>query len=401
MKFNPSEPRPYYRRGVRQLGRWEIDLRGVLDNGLKVDRQRRVFPLNPAAGKIGKRQAAAQAYEEWQRWNRHGQVLRPGETPVLPRTGAMRPGQAPTFAQFAPDFLEFCASPNAGSRGPNAPSSLEAKEMVLRLHLLPAFGSLRMDQLTRRDVDNYVIKKSKDGRAYQSVRTDVGHLRRMLEVAKSYELIDKIPPFRIPADRPTDVVALSPDEAARFSQMAKQRFEPRRAVLLELFLRTGLRCGEALALVPADFNLEAQQPTVRVSRSWIKDGGGYGPTKGRTTRIVPVVPKLAAEIDALLSERGISAKSTTDHPFSAERDTTRPLSHVQVLALVKKIGQLAETRPVHTHMLRHTFGTDCARRGVPLLTLKEWMGHVKVDVTMRYLHLAAPDHLRWAELLVA
>src|SRR5690606_10970756 len=58
MKFNPSEPRPYYRRGVRQLGRWEIDLRGVLDNGLKVDRQRRVFPLNPAAGKIGKRQAA-------------------------------------------------------------------------------------------------------------------------------------------------------------------------------------------------------------------------------------------------------------------------------------------------------------------------------------------------------
>src|SRR5690606_7020715 len=174
-----------------------------------------------------------------------------------------------------------------------------------------------------------------------------------------------------------------------------------RAVLHALFLPTGLRCGQALALVPADFNLEAQQPTVRVSRSWIKDGGGYGPTKGRTTRIVPVVPKLAAEIDALLSERGISAKSTTDHPFSAERDTTRPLSHVQVLALVKKIGQLAETRPVHTHMLRHTFGTDCARRGVPLLTLKEWMGHVKVDVTMRYLHLAAPDHLRWAELLVA
>lgn len=61
MKFEPSEPRPYYRRGRRQPGRWEIDLRGVLDNGLKVERQRRVFPLNPAAGKIGKRQAAAMA----------------------------------------------------------------------------------------------------------------------------------------------------------------------------------------------------------------------------------------------------------------------------------------------------------------------------------------------------
>src|SRR5690606_24867399 len=129
---------------------------------------------------------------------------------------------------------------------------------------------------------------------------------------------------------------------------------PRRAVLLELYLRTGLRCGEALALVPADFNLEAQQPTVRVSRSWMKDGRGYGPTKGSTTRIVPVVPKLAAEIDALLSERGLSAKSTTEHPFSAEGNTTRPLSHSQALELVKEVGQLAETRPLHTHMLRHT-----------------------------------------------
>ena len=31
-------------------------------------------------------------------------------------------------------------------------------------------------------------------------------------------------------------------------------------------------------------------------------------------------------------------------------------------------------------MLRHTFGTECARNLVPLLTLKEWMGHATVDI---------------------
>jgi integrase len=50
-------------------------------------------------------------------------------------------------------------------------------------------------------------------------------------------------------------------------------------------------------------------------------------------------------------------------------------------------------------MLRHTFGTECARRGVPVRTIKEWMGHTKIDTTMVYLHLVAPDHLRWAELM--
>jgi integrase len=324
---------PYTRRGKPQPGRWEIDLRGVLDNGLVVKRERRVFPANPAAGKVGKRQAAKLAQEEWQRWNRHGQVLRPGESPVLPRTGAMVPGNAPTFAQFAPDFLEFCASPNAG-RGANAKSSLAAKEIALRLHLLPVFGSLRLDQLTRRDVDNYVIRKAKQGRSYMSIRLDVGHLRRMLEVARNYDLIDKIPSFKIPAERPSEVVALSPDEAVRFSQTAEQQFERRRAVLLELYLRTGLRRGEALALVRA-----TDRPRESlVEQAWCD----YALTKNRKTRVVPVVPELAAKLDALLSERGLSAKSTTEHPFSRESSTKRPLSHSHVRCLVKKVGELAE-----------------------------------------------------------
>jgi len=398
MKYHPSEPRPYRRRGKPQKGRWEIDLRGTLDNGLKVARERRVFPVNPSAGKIGKRQAAAMALEEFQRWNRHGQVLRPGEVPPLPRTGAMSSSTTPTFAQFAPDFLGFCASPNAGPRGANSPAGLAAKEVSLRLHLLPTFGNLGMDQLTRRDVDRYVIQKTKAGRSRNSIRLDLCFLRRMLVIAKTYELIDKLPDFRVPPAKHSEVVALAPEEARRFSEEVEALYERRRATLLLLYLRTGLRCGEALALYPSDFDLDAQQPTVRVARTWSRRGQ-YGPPKGRRARVVPLVPTLAASVDELLRERGMSPRSETEHPFSAEDTPHRPLSSKQVLLLVKRAGRAANTRPVHTHMLRHTFGTECARRGVPLLTIRDWMGHTKAATTMRYLHLAAPDHLRWAELL--
>jgi integrase len=395
MKFHPSEPRPYHRRGVRQPGRWEVDLRGTLDNGLEVKRERRVFPINPATGKIGKRQAAAQAYEEWQRWNRHGQVLRPGETPVLPRTGGMK--SVPTFAQFAPDFLDFCASINAGPNGAHAPASLDVRRTSIRKHLLPALGQMQMDQLHRRDVDRYIIQKTKEGRSPNSIRTDLSVLRRMFSVALSYEVIQKIPDFKLPTEAESDVEALDPEEALRFRKTIAELYEPRRALLLELYLRAGLRCGEALALFPADFNLDVEHPTVWVCRSWGRRG--YGPTKGRKSRLVPLVRDLAPRLDALLSERRMSRRSTTEHPFSSELDSKRPLGLNRAEHLVRRAGERAQTRPLHPHMLRHTFGTDCARRGVPVLTIQEWMGHKDVQTTMRYLHLVTPDHLRHADLL--
>lgn len=396
MKYHPSEPRPYRRRGKPQLGRWEVDLRGTLDNGFEVERERRVFPLHPSAGKIGKRQAAAMALDEFQRWNRHGQVLRPGEKPALPQTGAMSPGNAPTLAQFVPDYIELCASPS-GPKGGNAPSTIGSKKRIFRVHLLPAFGSYRLDQFHRRDIDRYIIDKTKAKRSYRSITIDIKYLCHLLRVAKNYELITQVPDLPVPPERKSDVIALDPDEAKRFVATCGELPQLRDRVLLEFYLRTGLRAGEAVALYPADFDLDAEHPTVRVSRTYGE--GRYGPTKGRNSRVVPVIPALAAKIDELLSEREISPRSTSAHPFSSVFDTSRPLSHTRVHQLVKKTGKAAKTRPLHPHMLRHTFGTECARRGVPLLTIKEWMGHAQVGVTMRYLHLVAPDHLRWAPML--
>ena len=397
MIYNPSRARPYKRRGTPQRGRWEIDLRGVLDNGLEVKRERRVFPPSAKHDGVGKRQAQAMAREEFERWNRHGVVLRPGEAPPLPRTSGMKTGVAPTFKQFAPDFLEFCASPSASPRGANARSTIIHKESVLRVHLLPAFGSLRMDELTRRDIDRFVAAKLKAKLSINTIVLMLTNLRRMLSVAKLYEQIDKIPEFRIPASEPSRVLGLDPEEKTRFIASAWELYEARRSVLLELYLRTGLRCGEALGLRPADFDLDVERPLLRVERAW--SDLGYGPPKGRKPRVVPLTHAFSEKVDALFKERGLSAREQELHPFSAERSMARPLNKNYVYDLVTRAGAAAKTRPLHTHMLRHTFGTDCARRGVPPLTIKEWMGHQKLDTTMVYIHLAAPDHLRWANLL--
>jgi site-specific recombinase XerC len=45
------------------------------------------------------------------------------------------------------------------------------------------------------------------------------------------------------------------------------------------------------------------------------------------------------------------------------------------------------------HDLRHTFGSRLAMNGVPILAIKELMGHKTLAMTLRYAHLA-PGHLR-------
>lgn len=46
------------------------------------------------------------------------------------------------------------------------------------------------------------------------------------------------------------------------------------------------------------------------------------------------------------------------------------------------VSETGETMPWHS--LRHTFGTECAARGVPVPTIKELMGHADIKTTMRY-----------------
>ena len=45
------------------------------------------------------------------------------------------------------------------------------------------------------------------------------------------------------------------------------------------------------------------------------------------------------------------------------------------------------------HCLRHTFGTHAALFGVNPWRLQAWMGHKRIDETMRYVHVAE-DHMR-------
>jgi integrase len=66
-----------------------------------------------------------------------------------------------------------------------------------------------------------------------------------------------------------------------------------------------------------------------------------------------------------------------------------------------ELGHLrAKDEPIVFHDLRHTFGTQCASRGIDLRRIQAWMGHANMATTMRYLHYV-PQHDDAARLTAA
>lgn len=59
----------------------------------------------------------------------------------------------PLFADFAREFIDTYAATN------NKPSEIESKRMILRVHLVPQFGDLRLDEIGVAEIDAYKAKK--------------------------------------------------------------------------------------------------------------------------------------------------------------------------------------------------------------------------------------------------
>ncbi|WP_179300254.1 tyrosine-type recombinase/integrase [Pseudothioclava arenosa] len=58
---------------------------------------------------------------------------------------------------------------------------------------------------------------------------------------------------------------------------------------------------------------------------------------------------------------------------------------------VRGLMGLSEDQSFTIHCCRHTCCSRLVRKGVPLPTVQKWMGHKRIETTMRYAHLMPSD----------
>lgn len=366
------------REKVKGSGEWWIFLHiGNRRKALKVGTDKRV--ANTAASKLRK-------------------AIARGEYRIPDRTRG-----APTFAEVARDWL---------TRYPVThdvrPSTMENYTSFTEQHLLPYFGGIRMDHITPRVIEDFILAKRGpggsvrfDGKALspQSLRVGLTALRLILRRAVTLGLLTANPAAdlgRGPRGDGQNVDPFTPRELRVILNAADRVVGADFATLLGLWAQTGCRAGEISGLQEQDVDPGAG--TILVRRTFTR--GRLGPPKAGGERRVsflhpttedtaewrPGATPGSREVARRLQRRKVAGMAPTTFLFGRG---TVPMRSSEVHHAWRRALLAAGVRYREPEQLRHSFASIMLSRNAPLLYVAEVGGwasaHVLLGVYSRWL----------------
>ncbi len=333
--------RPYRRGG------WEVDIRVVLPDGTE-RRERRKAPVSSKSGAF-----------RWAQARERELLVR---RPTQPRR------EVPTLEEFAERFLDGSARANR-----QKPSTIAAKEMILRVHLIPRLGSRRLDAVTHEHVQQ--LKRGLSAKAAKTVNNVLTVLNVLLKTAVEWAIIEQMPcTIRLLRVPKSTAVFHDFEDYERLVETAR-RSDWQTYLIVLLGGEAGLRCGEMLALERRDVDLAKRQLCVERS-DW---EGHITVPKGGRLRYVPLTVRLGA---ALREHRHLSSTRVL-----CQQDGS-PLTRKMVQSWMRRVTRRARITDNGVHVLRHTFCSHLAMRGAPARAIQELAGHQDLSTTQRYMHLS-------------
>jgi integrase len=267
-------------------------------------------------------------------------------------------------------------------------STFERHEQLVRCHIRPALGEIKLKALTPVHVRRLISDKSSGALAAGTVRKIHSTLHKALSQAVSDGLIPRnAAAVQAPSPAPEEMRPLSEAEARAFLKAARESDDRFEAPYV-LAITTGLRRGELLGLRWDDADLE--QGTLRVGRALVREGGRHtlGETKTRRgRRQVNLTPRTVAVLkdhrERQLEQRAKHAGMYVDHGLIFSSEIGTPLNPENLVKrsfkpLLKRSG-LPEIR---FHDLRHTCATLLMGRGVHPKLVQELLGHATIAMTL-------------------
>ena len=275
------------------------------------------------------------------------------------QSGQMRRGKVPTFRDFVTGPGRTCFN-----RGKSSTRRVAAR--IVSARLLPAFGSLPLDRITRADVTRWFDECSRTtpGAANKALSL----LCRILNHAIICGHLQTNPARGVKWNpRPKLTRFLSREEVHRL-HLALDRHagarpsRARQADVIRLLLLTGCRKSEILTLRWQDVD---------------RDTLNLIDAKTGPRRVFLNEPARA------ILER--QPRSASAYVFPATSNPGRPLSHH--LPLWRSVRRDAEIEDVRLHDLRHTFASHAVLQGIPLPVVSRLLGHKRPSMTLRYAHV--------------
>lgn len=147
-------------------------------------------------------------------------------------------------------------------------------------------------------------------------------------------------------------------------------------LMLKLIYSGGLRIGELLRLKWEDLDFERLL-------IHIKQG------KGKKDRYVPLAKSLLPELFIFMDQSAPSLHifpGAPGYPSMSETGIRFAMKQAIKKAGIQKSG-------VCIHTLRHSFATHLLEFGLDIVSIKELLGHNRIETTLKYLHVANPSRM--------
>jgi integrase len=310
-----------------------------------------------------------------------------------------------TFDVFAREWLETYPAASGLKR-----STASGYRGIIRRHLAPAFGALKLDEISVSDIERYVASKRRAGYAPRTVNLHLNLLHKLFASAVRRQLLranvvsvverPRPPRRRWTILNPSDVRAVEAAFEALIAEAADEEraWREQARVVFLICVGLGLRRGEILGLRWRDVALaDPDGARLRVRETLVR-GRTDTPKSERGERTLALGRRLAEE---LFQHRGrtscagadeyVFVSPTKGSAFDAARYTKT------LRSALERAGIDPRMRPFHD--LRHTSLTNAAAAGTPPAALQARAGHASYGTTQLYVDLAGETFRDEAERL--
>ena len=276
---------------------------------------------------------------------------------IDPQEEKQQLSQIPTFREFVVDSYLPWAFANK--------LSADSDESKIRIHLLPVFGNVRIDQLTTQSLQRY-LDQLKLTYTPATCNRHLSLLSRLLKMAVQFGMLDKNPAVGIRKAQENNERHrfLSGDEIRQFIESLAKDENPVAAAFLEFLLYTGVRRSEALNAKWENVDLAKRVWFIPRSKN------------GKHRHVI-----LNAKALALLE--GLPRLNPYLFPGKLEG---QPLNNPQKCFI--RTLERAGIKDFRIHDLRHTHASIAINNGASLYEVQHLLGHSQTKTTSRYAHLA-------------
>jgi integrase len=273
-------------------------------------------------------------------------------------------------------------------------------------NIIPGLGAIALSALKPREVDLWMKSLRERGLGNRTVEYAQAVLRRALQFAVEWEILDRNPAaarFRAAKRKKAAnpgakrIRFLDPDEARRFLQAVEG---DRHETLYTLAVTTGLRPEELYGLRWKDLNIDAKRLTVNqvLSKTRRKKGEKvprfqFGPPKTEKSRRTIDFPEFVAtmlteERRSVMSARALAGDRWQESGLVFPSEVGTPLEERNVLRRFQAVCDANELPKLRVYDLRHTHASLLIHEGVHPKKISERLGHSSIKLTMdTYGHL--------------